>query len=251
MNKLAIVVTYFNCFEYTKAMVESIRTYYPYYLILVDDYSWDGSKAWARELAKTNENVILIEDPDTISLGQKWNMGVEKAKELGCEVVLTCNNDILFAPDTIDNIMKRWEQGGASIVSAHNIRGELANPQDILIYKPKEPTSEAPHPDFSCFLMEIKAWEMIGRFPEVYIPCYFEDNHIHTMLKALNLLAISTTTAPYYHYGSITQNQVDKGLCSSPMFEANRDKFVEIFGALPEDINLEFIRKKLGIVPVS
>lgn len=247
--KLAIIVTYFNCVDYTKAMVKSIKTSYPYYLILVDDFSYDGSKQWARELEKTNpEKIHIFEDQDTVSLGQKWNLGVQKAKDLGCEVALICNNDILFAPQTIDNLMRRWEQKDVALVSAHNIRGQI-NPLDILTYVANvEESSEAPHPDFSCFMIDIKAWEKINKFPVVYIPCYFEDNHIHTMMNAYKLKAIATTAAPYYHYGSVTQNQLEGGLCKSPQFEANRDTFVGIFGALPDAVDLDFVRKKFNIV---
>lgn len=250
MTKLAIIVTYFNCLDYTKAMIESIKTSYPYKLILVDDFSWDGSKEWAKNLVANNTETVLFEDPITVSLGQKWNLGTEKAKELGCEVALICNNDILFAPDTIDNLMKRWEQGGAALVSAHNMRGHM-QPSEILTFKNLEEHTEAPHPDFSCFLLDLKAWEMIGRFPEIYIPCYFEDNHIHTMLRAYNLTAIATTSAPYYHHGSVTQNQIPKGLCNGDQFDANRDRYVALFGAQPEAVDLNFVRKKFGIVPVS
>lgn len=246
--KLAIVITYFNCVEYSKAAVESIQTSYPYYLILVDDFSYDGSKQWARDLEKTNpERIHIFEDQDTVSLGQKWNLAVQKAKDLGCEVALVCNNDILFAPDTIDNLMKRWSKGNVALVSAHNIRGEMS-PEAILTFKNLAVHTEAPNPDFSCFLIDILAWEKIGRFPEVYIPCYFEDNHIHTMLNAYGLIAIATTASPYYHYGSVTQNQVPDGLCRGPQFEANRDKFKEIFGATPDQVDLQFVRQKFGIV---
>ena len=251
MTTIGLIVTYFNCVDYTKAMVESIRTSYPYHLILIDDFSFDGSKAWARALEKTNpERIHIFEDEDTVTLGKKWNLGVQKAQDLGCEVALVCNNDILFSPDTIDNLIKRWEQGGVGLVSAHNIRGSI-KPEEIYTYKTIEPTTEAPHPDFSCFLIDMKTWETIGHFPEVYVPCYFEDNHVHTMLKAHGLVAIAITSAPYYHYGSITQNQIPAGLCQGPQFEANRAKFVEIFGALPESVDIDFVRRKFNITPIK
>lgn len=249
--KLAIIVTYFNCLDYTKAMVESIKTSYPYELILIDDFSYDGSKTWAKKFSEDNSNVTLLEDLDTISLGQKWNLGVQKAKDLGCEVALVCNNDILFSPVTIDSLMRRWENRDAVLVSAHNLRATVS-PKEILTYIPSEDAySEAPHPDFSCFLMDIAAWEFIGKFPEIYVPCYFEDNHIHTMINAYGMKAIATTSAPYYHYGSITQNQVPDGLCKGPQFEANRDRFTQIFGATPDKVDLDFVRQRFNITPIN
>lgn len=244
--KIGIVVTMFNCVEYSKAMVESIKTETSYELILIDDYSVDGTKHWLSTL--TAPNVHKIIDPDTISLGQKWNLGILKAEELGCQAALVCNNDILFSPETIDALVRRFEKGDRAIVSAHNLRGEMPNPQDILTYKVTHATSEAEHPDFSCFLVDIYAWKMVGGFDEGYVPCYFEDNDFHTILRAHGYVAIATTSAPYYHYGSKTQNSVEGGLCKGPQFEANRAYFTKKFGCDPNKVDIELVRNKLGIV---
>ena len=47
--------------------------------------------------------------------------------------------------------------------------------------------------------------------------------------------AMSITSAPYYHYGSVTQNSIEGGLCTSPQFEANRAYFKDKFGFIPGD----------------
>lgn len=255
INKIGLVITCCNQVEYTKAAVHSIKTKLPFELIIIDDYSIDGTKAWLKELAVVyGAGLTVISDADTDSLGQKWNLGASKAKELGCDAVLICNNDILFSSHTIDNLVFRLNQARENneymaVVSANNQRGRV-KPEEIFSIA-LERSSEAEHPDFSCFLLDLTAWEAVGKFSEEYKPCYFEDNDFHTKLKLYGYKAIATTEAPYYHYGSVTQNSVEGGLCKGPQFEYNRALFVAKFGALPDQINVRELRHKFGIIPVT
>jgi GT2 family glycosyltransferase len=263
--KIGIVVTCFNELEYTKNMVYSIKTKYPHELIIIDDYSIDGTKAWLRELKArfeildapfdTTRNLTVLSDPDTTSLGEKWNLGALTAQQLGCEAVLICNNDILFNPKTIDNLVERLELSrklgqNIALVSASNQRGHI-KPEEILELQLSEMNSEAEHPDFSCFLLDLKAWEFVGKFSQDYKPCYFEDNDFHTMLRIHGLVGIAITSAPYYHYGSITQNSVVGGLCKGPQFESNRQIFVDKFGVLPDKIDIKEVQKQFNITPIT
>lgn len=255
INKVGIVITCMNEVEYTKRAIDSIMSDHDCHLIVIDDFSMDGTKDFLKELAANNPNVTIITDPDTDSLGAKWNLGAEKARELGCDAVLICNNDILFHPQTIDNLVKRLNQAQANnelvvMVSACNRRGDC-KPEEIFTLPLPPESSEAEHPDFSCFLLDFKAWEYVGRFSTAYKPCYFEDNDFHTTLKLHNLKAIAITDAPYYHFGSVTQNQVPGGLCKSPQFEYNRNVYVAKFGSTPDQIDIEKVRTRFGIVPVT
>lgn len=253
MNKVGIVITMCNQVDYTKQCVQSIVSSTPYHLILVDDFSMDGTKAWLKSLQPEQLSncvgVTTLIDPDTVSLGQKWNLGVSAAKEAGCDAVFVCNNDILFHSKTIDNIIERFDRAKIesepiAIVSASNKRGETT-PENIFDFQITGVPTESPHPDFSCFLLDIALWEKVGKFSEIYIPCYFEDNDFHTTLKIHDLVAIAISNAPYYHYGSITQNQVEGGLCKSVQFEQNRAKFKAKFGALPEHVDIKGLKKRL------
>src|SRR5258705_6669830 len=249
--KIGICMTCSNAVAYTKAAVASIKTKHPYELIILDDYSIDGTKAWLRTLV----GVTVLSDPDSPSLGGNWNLGAAKAKELGCEAVLICNNDILFHSLTIDNLVLRLEEARQNnefvvVVSANNQRGNI-KPEEIFTLELAKENSEAEHPDFSCFLLDLKAWEFVGKFSQDYRPCYFEDNDFHTRLKLYGLKAIAITTAPYYHYGSITQNSVVGGLCTPPQFERNRAVFVDKFGTTPDLIDIDKLRKAFNIKPVT
>src|SRR6266576_2786366 len=190
--KIGIVFTCYNSVEYTQNAVNSLRTSFPFQLIIIDDFSTDGTKQWLYELGKSykehwvNYNEGLCEgfstliDVPTESLGEKWNLGVAEASKNGCPIVLICNNDILFHPTTIDTLVNRWiksktDHEKIAIVSAHNRRGDT-KPEEIFTLTIPDPSSEAESPDFSCFLIDVESWKTIGKFEINYIPCYFEDN---------------------------------------------------------------------------
>lgn len=262
MDKIGIIVTVCNGLDMNRDMVNSIHSSTPYHLIIVDDYSIDGTKKWIKELQaeQNGHNRLSVEaiiDPDTDSLAAKWNLGMQRAADLGCTAGLVCNNDIIFSPVTIDAVVARLDKAIADkemvvMVSAHNRRGDLQPDQIYTTKAPQAPT-ESPHPDFSCFMERVDVWKAIGGFAEIYKPCYFEDNDHHTKLKAYGFIALATTGAPYYHYGSRTQNSVPGGLCKGPQFEYNRELFREYFGFATDqvDANLDAIRDNLGIKPAS
>lgn len=248
-SKIGIIFTCYNSVEYTVAAVQSLKITFPFHLIIIDDFSTDGTKQWLQELGRSYkehwvngqeglcEGLSTLIDVPTESLGEKWNLGVAEASKNGCSIALICNNDILFHPATIDTLINRWLTNKANnerigIISAHNRRGDT-QPTDIFTLPIPDPASEAESPDFSCFLMDIEVWQAIGKFDINYIPCYFEDGDTHANLAIHDYSAIATTAAPYYHFGSITQNSVPGGLCKSAQFEKLRAYFRYKWGCVP------------------
>lgn len=239
--KLGIVITCKNLWDYTSQAIQSLFTTHPYTLIVIDDGSMDVTKVELRKLASEDPRVVVITDPRVDSLSAKWNIGVKTAFDNNCEAVLICNNDILFNPITIDTLVARLSRGDVALVSAHNLRNELAEPTAILTFPVNYEASESPHPDFSCFLISKEAYEKVGPFDENFSPCYFEDGDYHLRIGKMGLKAITTTGAPYYHYGSRTQNSVFGGLCRPSRFDELREYLRSKHGVVPGDPTYELV----------
>jgi GT2 family glycosyltransferase len=263
--KIGIAFFVKNCLEYTQACLSTLKTKHKNVILVVDDFSTDGTKEWLAETQaefqefansvsaeeRNMQGFLIVENLPVESLGARWNHAMRLLAKEGCEAVLLCNNDILFHPETVNNLVDRLESGkkdpllSVVMVTAHNLRGHI-KPEVLADIEPPrgDEVSEAPHPDFSCMLLDIEAWRKVGGFAEEYVPCYYEDNDFHTMLKIHGLVAINTTAAPYYHYGSITQNQKEGGLCTGVMFRQNKDRFVQKFGAMPDELDIEELRDR-------
>jgi glycosyltransferase involved in cell wall biosynthesis len=100
--KLLIVVITHNRLEYTKRTLESIKknTVVPYYLVVVDNASTDGTKKWLIDGAwdkETNIN-LFITNPENYYPGKAcnigWAAGLEKYPE--ATHLMRCDNDMEF-----------------------------------------------------------------------------------------------------------------------------------------------------------
>ena len=170
-----------------------------------------------------------------LSVAAAWNGGVDDLLRRGCGAVIVSNDDVLCHRGTIDGLVAAWLDGDADLVSARNVRGTVG----VLDFLTSDiacvgPFDEGPSPDFSFFLLPSKTWEVVGRFDENFRPAYFEDNDYHARLVLSGLRAVNTSRAPFYHFGSGTQNaDPKKAAVPAAIFDANRDYFVAKWGRPP------------------
>jgi len=230
--KLEIAFTMRNLLDISKAAIGSIRTRHKHYVFAVSDWSTDGTNEWLQDLAANTSNVYVELEPMTDSLAGKWNIAARAAWALGCDAVLLCNNDIIFHPATIDALVDRMAEGDVGMVTAHNVRSYVSPEELSQVLVPENPT-ESESPDFSCFLLDKDTWDKVGPFDEAFVPCYFEDNDYHYRMMQAGIKAITTTAAPYYHYGSKTQQSVPGGVCKGEQFMRNRQHFMSKHGVDP------------------
>lgn len=142
-------------------------------------------------------------------LAAAWNHGFDRAVEDGCEYVFILNDDVLFAPDTVDNLIKEFERlpDDVVLVSCNNIKGNLSDPYDILTLPEKyEPGDVDDHPNYSCFAVRKDFFEKVGRFDENFVPAWCEDQDSHQRIHLLGLRAVVTTASSCVHFGQVSTN---------------------------------------------
>ncbi len=93
-NYVDIIIVNYNTLKYLKNCLESIKTQttYPYRLLIIDNNSQDGSKAFLKSLNQGDVSVIL--NGQNLGCAKAWNQGIKMSK----------GKYILFLnPDTIVN----------------------------------------------------------------------------------------------------------------------------------------------------
>jgi hypothetical protein len=169
------------------------------------------------------------------SLSTSWNKGCKRSFEKN-DFTLVINDDIIFTPWTIDELVRAHMYGPANLIMAtgSNIRGKANHMKTYNWPKPTEPTEYVPHPDFSCFMIDKFTFTEIGEFDENFTPAYFEDNDYHRRIQLAGFEAYNVSSAPFYHYGSRTQ-QHDPILpvVPGPVFETNKLYFINKWGGEP------------------
>lgn len=177
---------------------------------------------------------LQLQHQNQISLAAAWNKLAKTAFDDGCDYALICNDDILFAPDTIDAMIRELEELEVTekvvMVTPNNIKGELADPYAILDYRLPEgtQTSFSDHPNFSCFLIGPDYFDKIGDFDENFWPAWFEDNDSHRRAKLLGYREICTTAAPMVHFGGVSTSMME-----NPDSSLSRDYYIKKWGGVP------------------
>lgn len=244
MDKILIVIPVINLWDqYTIHCMESIAASVcdtPFEVVIVDQCSTDMTVEKAKDFGnrKMPGRVHVIENKVNTGCAGGWNQGVAFGLEHGFSHMIIANNDILVGPGMIQAMYTRMKREPKVLLcSAVDVIRECVVPQQVL-----DPANgvnlksdtEAPHPNFSCYMITPETIELAGFFDEEYFPAYFEDNDYHYRLKLAGALAIANTTAVFIHYGSRTQNQaVGAPIVTSPMFDKNRQLFVRKWGGEP------------------
>lgn len=113
---ISFVVPLFNHLAETRAMLASLRASLPeglaYEIILVDDGSSDGTRAWLAQLAEPELRTYL--NPHNLGFARSCNAGVALAR--GALIGLL-NNDLLFEPG--------WLEPMLTVLKAPNLRAGL------------------------------------------------------------------------------------------------------------------------------
>ena len=199
----------------------------------------------AIESADSSHDLITLFQPQwrmNRPLSEAWNHGIDSAISLDCDYILVINDDILFAPHTIDNMVNVFESFGPTdpnivMVTGCNNRGTIddvyGGPYGTfnLPFEEVKPESFAEHPDFSCFMIKPDFFLKVGRFDENFVPAYFEDNDMHRRIILSGNKAICTYAAPYYHYGSVTGSSPK--VQNHETFRSCAEYYVEKWGGGP------------------
>ena len=218
-----------NQLDFTKKTFESFSTKYKHHWIIIDNGSTDGTEEWVMTLG---DNVTYIKAEKNLGVAVSWNTGIEEALKLGCDPVLVINNDLVFAPDTVDNLLDWYgdeSEGRYEFVTVTNVG---TDENALKNYTRKKEAINLPC--FYGFLINSRTIKRVGWFDEGFKQAYYEDTDYFHRLEQEGILTVSVLDAPVVHFGSTTsKNECDtEELVEN--FRENRARFKEKWGYDPE-----------------
>lgn len=210
---IGIVIPVLNQFEKAVDAISSIKTSYTYEVKIIPQYR--------------------IEQP----LSAAWNQGLDWSLERKHTFTLIINDDILFSPQCIDHMIQsllEYEQNdNVVMITGNNVKGLFEEPSHVLDYQ-TDVIAYQESPDFACFMVRPEVQHKIGRFDENFTPAYFEDNDYHYRILLAGCHALNAVSAPYYHYGSQTQNANEWfAVVPAFAFDLNKSYYVDKWGGIP------------------
>ncbi len=229
MSSIDFVIVTKNQVEYTRQCIESIlaHTKQPFRLILVDNASTDGTRQYYEELKSNlpaSAAISLILNEANVGYVLGVNQGLKMAS---APYVFLCNNDIIFYPKAVAEMIR---------ISELDPRFGLVNPNSNEFgfgdYSKSKVESlsgscrERCHISGFCALLKREVIEKVGFYDEAYSPGYFEEMDYSERAKRARFLCAVAEGAYVYHYGSRSFLPKEK----QEAWAKNRKLFVEKWG---------------------
>jgi len=215
MDKLGVVIPVLNQFIKALECLDSVRTK------LCWNFYFINNSKYNRGVAKA------------------WNEGVRRAIDDGCNYIAILNDDILLAPDTLDEMIyfiSATEDCG--VVTGSDLKESIYY-EDIYTWRksrnnaPNELLSLVVGSNYACFLLTQETYRHIGAFDENFYPAYFEDcdYSYRTILSGLRVYGLQS--AGFYHFHGQTNKSAynnDSVIVDMKTMEKNKNYYISKWG---------------------
>lgn len=156
--------------------------------------------------AKTKHDLKIYIQPQylyQIPLAAAWNNGISQAIKDECDYIIVSNDDVLFAPHTIDALVEqRYSNPYSSVVMTFpvDVKDDLINDYDILFVDESQSFNAQAIEDqsYSCFIIDPNFFDKCGTFDENFDPAWWEDTDMKYRIHLLGLETVQTSI-PYVH----------------------------------------------------
>ena len=193
-NRIPIIIPLFNCVEYTKQAVDSIRkNTHPnmYEVVFVDNGSTDGTKSYLKQLTQDDpEHFRVVTNEKNLGFAGGVNVGLQLISGFQWEYACIANNDLLFTPDWLFQMLSCFvndKVGAVGPVSnaAGGSQGISVGYQDVAqvdqwavaYHQANEGRrAEVGRLIGLCFLMSRKFFDCVGYLDTRFINGMWEDN---------------------------------------------------------------------------
>ncbi|MBW3523434.1 glycosyltransferase family 2 protein [Chryseobacterium sp. NKUCC03_KSP] len=117
-RKIGVVTVLYNSESVLEEFFETLnkQTYKNFILYVVDNLSPDCSLELSKKLASSHQfKTVIIENDANDGVAKGNNIGIQRALEDGCDLVLLSNNDIALEDDSIDKLLIGLDKNNADM----------------------------------------------------------------------------------------------------------------------------------------
>lgn len=183
----SFLIPLYNCLSLTQAMVASLQATLPrglaHEIVLVDDGSTDGTRAW----------LATLREPFRVVLNER-NLGYAAANNRGAalargELLILLNNDLVLLPSWFERLLHAHRALGSRAGLVGNVqldaRTGAVDHAGIVINRTGKPEHDRAPPGFlarllrpvrivpavtgACLMLEADLWRQLGGFDEAFV----------------------------------------------------------------------------------
>lgn len=117
-RKIGIVTVLYNSESVLEEFFDTLskQTYTNFILYVVDNLSPDNSLKLSQSLKnKYNFETVIIENDANYGVAKGNNIGIKKAVENNCDLILLSNNDVAINPDAIEKLVLGLDKHNADL----------------------------------------------------------------------------------------------------------------------------------------
>ncbi|MGG5255315.1 glycosyltransferase, partial [Neobacillus sp. SM06] len=238
----SIVILTYNKLDYTKQCVESIRKYThknEYELIVVDNYSVDGTVEWLKE----QSDIKCIFNEINAGFPKGCNQGIEIATG---DNILLLNNDVIVTENWLQNLVTAlYSEPTIGAVGPVTNSAAYYSTIPVSFRTLDEMQSFAKNYNITdsneweervkligfCMLIKREVIEKVGLLDEIFSPGNFEDDDYSFRIQLAGYKLLICKDTFIYHYGS--QSWRDKPDEYYNLLKENERKFIKKWGFNP------------------
>ncbi|MGK9477099.1 glycosyltransferase [Melioribacter sp. OK-6-Me] len=248
--KVSIIIVAYNQIEYTKKCIQSIQKYVTenYEIVLIDNASNDGTM---KQLFNNDGLLKYYRNEYNYGFPVAINQGI--LNSLG-DYILVLNNDTVLTEGLVERMIEIAESDSCIGLVAplsnevsglqkdnnakYNSLEEMHEYARSLKEKNKGIILQFPRVAFLCTLIKREVIDKIGGLDERFTPGNFEDDDFCLRAQLAGFKTVIAKDVFIHHYGSksFKANGIE---AYKKRLEINRKKFVEKWGADPDEIWLQ------------
>jgi len=248
----SVIIPVYNQPEYTLQMLKSLgdNTELNYELIIIDNNSNAETQNIFTELEKV-QNIKVIHNSKNRGFPAAINQGLKIAKG---DYVVIANNDILFTKGWLKKLARVAESdskiGIVGVVSnsvsgvqrVKNVNyssvGEMPKFAQKVADTNRGKIFEFPRVAFLCTLIKREVINKLGGLDERFSPGNYEDDDFCLRAQVAGFKTVIALDVFIHHYGS-KSFKMNGSDTYNKLLETNKQKFVNKWGATPDEIWLE------------
>lgn len=187
------------------------------------------------------ESVGTVLDNDENIVSRSWNRAIDLLLDHGCDYVIVPNLDLIFKSTLVDNLVDFAEATKDKFILWTAL--PWGDRESIEQAVEAEGSPETPH--FSCFMIDRRLFEKVGRFDENFRAAYNEDLDMHYRIKLAGETAVGFEGARFFHQGGGSRTiQSDPDLLRRNYIthDANNKYFIAKWGYKPPTASDEFTK---------
>ncbi len=242
----SIIIVSCGQWRHTQACLEQLLACLPpsrSEVIVVDNGSTDGSRQGLFGWTRVDPRVRVVWNTENRGFAAACNQGLAFARG---DVLVLLNNDVLVTPGWLRGLMRHLEDPAVGMVGpvTNSIGNEARIPVKyrdraglLRFASERRHSHHGRHFDLAlcamfCAAMRRDTYEKVGPLDERFGEGLFEDDDYARRMRDLGLISRCAEDVFVHHFGSITLRALGwdrwRGL-----FEANRARFLEKWGARP------------------